>query len=124
MKESHDLATLLEKGNFRAKALKALRDALAATRSFNQNGQTKTEPDYKTRVRAAEILLSYTDGKPIERQLISISGQQREESAEEHAERIAAALRLPPGRGKAILAAKIKENGHANGEGVQTPRRT
>ena len=107
-KKKLDLAAMLEAADCRALAVRALKEALNAHRSYAQNGETVTEPDYKTRVHAATILLAYTDGKPLERQQVVISQGDRL-SEEEQYERMARALRLPYGRGKAILEAKLKQ---------------
>ena len=117
-KKKLDLAAILEAADCRALAVRALKEALNAHRSFSQNGKTVTEPDYKTRVHAAAILLAYTDGKPVERQMIQFSDQSTRLSDEEHNEMIARALRLPPGRCKAILEAKAKAIGDSSPGGV------
>ena len=123
MTENENLTTLLEKNNCRAMAVTALTEALAATRSFSQNGETKTEPDHKTRAYAATILLGYSDGRPIDRQMIQVSSGEKQLSHEARAEAIARALRLPAGTGLKILERKRKEleggngDGHANGIG-------
>jgi hypothetical protein len=108
-KKQIDLSTLLERHNCREIAVKALMEALTATRSFNQNGETKSEPDFKTRAQAAAVLLAYCDGTPIARQQVHVSLAERSKTAEEQAEAIARALRLPYGRGKAVLEAKRKQ---------------
>ena len=123
MTENENLTTLLEKNNCREMAVKALKQALRATRSFAQNGQTVTEADHKTRAYAATVLLAYSDGRPVERQTIQVSSGEKQLSHEARAEAIARALRLPAGTGLKILERKRKEleggngDGHANGIG-------
>lgn len=70
--KKHVIDDLLQGGDARRRAIDCLLEGLEAERSFYDAGSksTLTEPDYKTRVTAAEILLAYTDGKPIERKEI------------------------------------------------------
>jgi hypothetical protein len=106
-----ELGEMLEEGGLRKKAVEALTRCLHATRTMQQDGDSVIEQDYRTQARAAEILLAYTDGRPVERQMIILSEGKREESAEEHAERIARSLGLPYGRGIQLLKSKAKKNG-------------
>jgi hypothetical protein len=114
-KKELDLASSLEQDGGREKALLALTDALTATRSFAQNGKTVKKPDFKTRVLAAELILGYTDGKPIERQQILVSQAERKLSEKEHNAAIARALRLPEDREKKIVERFKNKNRRSSG---------
>ena len=68
----NQLAKMLEDRNARQLALDTLIDGLTSERSYYDvlRKSTVTEPDFKTRAQCAEILLAYTDGKPVERKEI------------------------------------------------------
>lgn len=55
----------------RAKALAALEEGLSATKRFwdRENEKWIVEPDYPTRSRNAELVIAYSDGKPVERKV-------------------------------------------------------
>ena len=72
---AESLSELLRKGGCREKAIQALGEALTATKQFwSQPGkQFVSEVDHITRIKAADILLSYTDGRPVERKEVVVA---------------------------------------------------
>ena len=61
--------------DLRAGAIDALRDGLKATRRYWSKEQKDfvEEPDYGVRVKTAELVLAYAEGRPVERQ-VRLSG--------------------------------------------------
>jgi hypothetical protein len=57
--------------NVKAEALTALHEALKADKALwsKELGKYYTEPDHATRLRAAELVLAYAEGRPVERKL-------------------------------------------------------
>lgn len=66
------LSILLENAGLRAKAVSALEEGLAATKTYWDGvaKQMRIEPDWKTRAAVAVDILSFTDGRPVERKEI------------------------------------------------------
>jgi len=63
-KKSENLPELIQANDGVKKALDALIRGLSAKRSFSQNGQTKTEDDAATQVKAALGILEFASAKP------------------------------------------------------------
>jgi hypothetical protein len=57
--------------DLKAKAIQALYAGLTATRRYWDKDQKAfvEEPDYGTRVKTAELVLAYAEGRPVERQV-------------------------------------------------------
>ncbi len=66
-----DALAVLIRPELREKALAALEEGLVATKRFydKEAGGWVAEPDYQTRVRAAELVLAYAEGRPVERKV-------------------------------------------------------
>lgn len=65
---------------------RAISEALVATQTSRAG---VTEPDYRTRLAAATLALSYTEGRPVERQQIITANATPDESEADLSQRIA-----------------------------------
>jgi hypothetical protein len=85
--KTQDVAELMLRLGARRRALAALIRGLRARRSFYDSGSrsTKTEEDFKTQVQAAELLLYFDVGRPVERREIV---QMNLDSTESYLDRI------------------------------------
>lgn len=87
------------------RAIQRLKDALDAKKVIygKSKDQFQEQDDWPTIVKAAELLLAYGEGRPVERQLI-IKG-----NAENFDERIAKLVASPAGRALAVQMGLISE---------------
>ena len=91
--------------DLRDDAIAALREGLKATRRFwdKASGMFQEEPDYAARTRAAELVLAYAEGRPIERQ-VKLSGD-----FSSYSDKLAKLVATPSGLKQAIALGLVEK---------------